>query len=124
VQLTRQVNVLPPDYQFLSGVNPLLPRQMLFLFFSAQRPRSSKKKTAVSKRKQRSSCFQIELTAAAGRPAGARLHAAQHETLAFLKIDARIHQHAICPFLQENLQAAEFEGHIARLGRFGYVHSQ
>ncbi len=41
-----------------------------------------------------------------------------------LKINARIHEHGVGPFLKENLQTIYFNGCIARLGRFGYVHSQ
>jgi hypothetical protein len=56
--------------------------------------------------------------------AGARLHAGKHETLVFLEINARIHEHGKGLFLQKNFQPIQFDGRIARLGCFGYVHSQ
>ena len=62
--------------------------------------------------------------ATAGRSAGTGLHAGEHETLAFLEIDARVHEHGLCPFLQEDPETRQFNGRIAHLGRFGYVHSQ
>jgi hypothetical protein len=65
-----------------------------------------------------------DLAAAARRPAGTRLHAAQDETLAFYEVDVRVHQHVVGPFLQENLEAVYLERRIALQGRFGYVHSQ
>jgi hypothetical protein len=52
------------------------------------------------------------------------LHAREHKTLPFLKIDLRTHQHFVRPLLQENLQTLHFNGLIAHLGGFGYVHSQ
>jgi len=64
------------------------------------------------------------LTAAARRPAGARLHPCKYKTLAFLEINVRGRQHLIRLFFQEHFQAAQFERRIALLGRFGYVHSQ
>jgi hypothetical protein len=64
------------------------------------------------------------ILAAAGWSAGARLHSRENESLGFLKINARGHQHIIRPGFQEYLQPAQFKGNIARLGSFGYVHSQ
>lgn len=63
-------------------------------------------------------------SAAAGRTAGTRLHTSEHKTLLFLKIDARIHKHGTCLFLQKYFQTIQLYGRIARLGCFGYVHSQ
>jgi hypothetical protein len=52
------------------------------------------------------------------------LHARKHETLPFLKIDLRAHQHFVRPLFQEHFQALHLKGLIAHLGGFGYVHSQ
>ena len=52
------------------------------------------------------------------------MHAREHEPLILLEIDVRIHEHAICPLFQKNLQTIQIDGRVARLGRFGYVHSQ
>jgi len=84
------------------------------------------KKTAALIERQRLQYALINnwLAAAARRAAGTRLHAGEHETLAIMKIDVRVHEHAVGPFLQENFEAAQIEGRIARLGFFGYVHSQ
>jgi hypothetical protein len=41
-----------------------------------------------------------------------------------MKVDARIQEHGLGPFLQKYFQTAELHGLVARLGRFGYVHSQ
>jgi hypothetical protein len=69
-------------------------------------------------------CSKKSSLATAGRSAGTGLHAGEHETLAFLEIDARVHEHGLCPFLQEDPETLQFNGRIAHLGRFGYVHSQ
>jgi hypothetical protein len=52
------------------------------------------------------------------------LHARKHETLPFLKIDFRAHQHFMRTLFQENLQTLHLKDLIAHLGGFGYVHSQ
>ena len=52
------------------------------------------------------------------------LHAGEHETLALAEIDRRAREHLVRPFFQEHLQTVLFEGRVARLGGFGYVHSQ
>ncbi len=65
----------------------------------------------------------VSATAARGA-AGTRLHTGKNETLVLLEIDARSRQHRVGPFLEKNLQAVHFEGGVARLGCFGYVHSQ
>jgi hypothetical protein len=41
-----------------------------------------------------------------------------------MKINVCVHEHVFRSFLKENLQAIQLEGHVASLGRFGYVHSQ
>ena len=39
-------------------------------------------------------------------------------------INLRVHQHAVCPFLHENLQTVHLIYRIAFLSSRGYVHSQ
>ena len=63
-------------------------------------------------------------SAAAGGPAGTRLHARQDKPLVLVEIDARILEHGIGLLLQKYFEPCYFEGHIALLGGFGYVHSQ
>lgn len=63
-------------------------------------------------------------SAAAGGPAGARLHTREYETLVLLKIDARILEHGIGFLLQKDPESVHFEGRVTHLGGFGYVHSQ
>jgi hypothetical protein len=46
-------------------------------------------------------------TTAAGRTAGAWLHARKHKTLPFLKIDRGTLQHIACTLFQEQLQALQ-----------------
>jgi hypothetical protein len=46
----------------------------------------------------------LSLTAAARRTAGTRLHSRQNETLALMKIDVRVHEHALGALFQINLQ--------------------
>ena len=41
-----------------------------------------------------------------------------------MEIDARIHEHGIRPLFQEYFEPLHFQGCVALLGRFGYVHSQ
>ena len=62
---------------------------------------------------------------ATARTAGTLLlHAGEHEALMLHKIDDCGSEHLIGPVLQKHPEAVLFEGHIARLGGFGYVHSQ
>jgi hypothetical protein len=64
-------------------------------------------------------------SAAAGAAGGAfLLHAREHEALAFGEIDGRVREHLVRAVLQKHLQSALLKGHVARLGGFGYVHSQ
>ncbi len=56
--------------------------------------------------------------------AGTLLHAREHKTLSIQKIYVRVREHVMRSRLQEHPEAVLFDGHIALLGRFGYVHSQ
>src|SRR5512134_2135905 len=64
------------------------------------------------------------LTAAAGRTAGARLHAGQYESLSIHKIDRGVHEHIARLLFEEHLQTILLKRCVAHLGGFGYVHSQ
>jgi hypothetical protein len=65
----------------------------------------------------------MSFSAAAGT-AGALLHAREHEALAVAEIDGRGGEHLVRPLFQEYPESVLLEGQVARLGGFGYVHSQ
>jgi hypothetical protein len=68
--------------------------------------------------------FCAAFSAAAGTAGTLLFHAGQHKTLPLCKIDDRAVKHLVRPVLQEDLQAVLLESYVARLGDFGYVHSQ
>lgn len=68
--------------------------------------------------------FQNYLSAAAGAAGAFLFHPGQNEALSFGKIDGRVREHLVRPVFQKDLEAVLFEGHVSRLGGFGYVHSQ
>ena len=84
-----------------------------------------RKKTAVSMERAAVDshviCFGLTV---AGRTAGARLHAGEHETLPFLEIDVCAFEHLVRTLFQEYFQTLQLKGRVAFYGRFGYVHSQ
>ena len=72
----------------------------------------------------RAGCSRSYSSAAAGAAGTLLLHAGQYETLPLGKIDGRARKHLVRAVLQKHLQAAFLESRVARLGDFGYVHSQ
>ena len=68
--------------------------------------------------------FSAQFSAAAGTAGTLLFHAGQNETLSRGKIDDRAVKHLVRPVLQEHLQSILLKGRVARLGGFGYVHSQ
>ena len=68
--------------------------------------------------------FRSACSAAAGAAGALLLHTGQYETLSLGEIDDRAVQHLVRPVLQEYLQTVLLESYVARLGDFGYVHSQ
>jgi len=75
--------------------------------------RTIKKTAASMKRTAVDSVLMCFGLTAAGRTAGARLHAREHETLAFLEIDVRGFEHIVRTLFQEYLQTLQFKGRIA-----------
>jgi hypothetical protein len=84
-----------------------------------------KKKAAVPSERRLGIRWSIFRGSAAARgAAGALLHACKHETLVVMEIDDGVRQHLVCAVLKKDLQPVMLERRVARLGGFGYVHSQ